>query len=199
MGEPDAADSPGCRVRWLRWTSKIPRWTTCSVRRASIPGNRIIGQHQSMLQTAARGAQRGGAGMLIDLALQAGPARRGHRRAWDEDARHVSARAAACAHRRAHGPGHECPPPRRHLHRDGASPGLTFAPGASYQEITQGCWDFFEPFIRERPELWLWNYKHWRYKPQDAAREYPFYAHPAKRFDQAIARPVGAATEGDGE
>ena len=79
-----------------------------------------------------------------------------------------------------------------------AHPPLKFPPGASYQEITQGCWDFFEPFIRARPDLWLWTYRHWRYKPKDAAREYPFYSHVAKKFDQAIAQPIGAQTKAEG-
>ncbi len=57
---------------------------------------------------------------------------------------------------------------------------ITFPPGTSEQEIAQRVWDFFEPLIREHPELWLWGYKHFRYRPLDATREYPFYSmsHP---------------------
>ena len=67
-----------------------------------------------------------------------------------------------------------------------AHPPLIFPPGTSLAEITQRSWDFFEPFIRARPELWLWNYKHWRYKPQAADREYPFYSQPSKKFERVL-------------
>ena len=70
---------------------------------------------------------------------------------------------------------------------------LTFPAGADLHTITQACWDFFEPFIRARPELWLWNYKHFRYRPRAApAEDYPFYAHWSDRFEAILeeaARP----------
>ena len=49
-------------------------------------------------------------------------------------------------------------------------PGLTFPPDATLQEIAQQCWDFFEPILRKRPELWLWPYKHFRYRPLAGVR-----------------------------
>lgn len=55
---------------------------------------------------------------------------------------------------------------------------------ASLQQITQTCWDFFEPAIRAQPANWMWNYRHWRYKPKNAAREYPFYAQENIEFDR---------------
>ena len=157
-------------------------------------GHRLIGQHQSMLKLMRAVRQRGGAGMLIDLALRL------DRPGVVIDALGMKMYATflhALLHART---GIPMIPVTNIPHPDGtctvtAHPPLAFPPGATYQEITQGCWDFFEPFIRERPDLWLWNYRHWRYKPQEAAREYPFYAHVAKKFDQAIARPIGAATE----
>jgi len=43
--------------------------------------------------------------------------------------------------------------------------------------IAQACWDALEPGLREHPELWLWNYKHWRYRPEGPEGEgYPFYS-----------------------
>ena len=41
---------------------------------------------------------------------------------------------------------------------------------ATLQQITQQCWDSLEPTIVARPEEWLWPYKHFRYRPRDAAR-----------------------------
>jgi len=67
-------------------------------------------------------------------------------------------------------------------------PAVQLPAGASAQEITQACWDVIERSIRARPELWLWAYKHWRFRPSDAAPEsYPAYANPAKRFDRMVA------------
>ncbi len=67
-------------------------------------------------------------------------------------------------------------------------PPLAFPTGATRQEITQGCWDFFEPLIHERPELWLWGYKHFRYRPADAPTpgRYPFYARPSREFERLL-------------
>jgi KDO2-lipid IV(A) lauroyltransferase len=65
-------------------------------------------------------------------------------------------------------------------------PWLRFPPGLSYQQITQACWNQFEPIIRANPEYWLWVYKHWRYKPSAAMRQYPFYANQSTQFDLEI-------------
>ncbi len=154
-------------------------------------GHRLIGQNQSMLKLLRAVRQRGGAGLLIDLALKL------DRPGIVIDALGMKMYVTflhALLHART---GIPIIPVTNIPHPDGtctvtAHPPLVFPPGASYQEITQGCWDFFEPFIRERPALWLWTYRHWRYKPKDATREYPFYSHVAKKFDQAIAFPTNA-------
>ena len=65
-----------------------------------------------------------------------------------------------------------------------AHPGLAVPPDASLQQIAQQCWDFFEPIVRRRPDLWLWPYKHFRYRPKDATRPYPFYAHESGKFEK---------------
>ena len=59
--------------------------------------------------------------------------------------------------------------------------------GRNYQQVAQACWDSFEPYVRKNPAPWLWMYKHWRYKPADADRLYPFYSRPHRRFDKRIA------------
>jgi lauroyl/myristoyl acyltransferase len=56
-------------------------------------------------------------------------------------------------------------------------PELPVAPDAKIEQIVQACWDALESGLHEHPELWLWSYKHWRYKPEGMAGQgYPFYA-----------------------
>ncbi len=69
----------------------------------------------------------------------------------------------------------------------------------SSAELTQAVWDRFEAAIRQRPELWLWMYRHWRYRPlQERSgtvasgqedphlpiRQYPRYAAEVAAFDE---------------
>ena len=42
---------------------------------------------------------------------------------------------------------------------------MEFPAAATFQEMTQACWDRFEPVVRANPAPWLWMYKHWRYRP----------------------------------
>jgi lauroyl/myristoyl acyltransferase len=67
-------------------------------------------------------------------------------------------------------------------------PAVEVPPEATAADITQLCWNEIERSIRARPELWLWAYKQWRFRPSkgDTTR-YPAYANPAKRFDRLIA------------
>ncbi|XHR29421.1 MAG: lysophospholipid acyltransferase family protein [Chthoniobacteraceae bacterium] len=67
------------------------------------------------------------------------------------------------------------------------NPSLQFPPDASLQEIAQACWDFFEPRILERPDLYMWAYKHFRYRPKDADPSfYPAYANVSPVFDEML-------------
>ena len=67
-------------------------------------------------------------------------------------------------------------------------PAIDIPPDASATEITQLCWNELERSIRARPELWLWAYKQWRFKPsRGETSRYPAYANAAKRFDRLIA------------
>lgn len=65
-------------------------------------------------------------------------------------------------------------------------PPLETQPGESYRAITQRCWDFYEPIIRARPELYLWAYKHFRYRPKHTARTYPYYANENGKFERLL-------------
>ena len=69
------------------------------------------------------------------------------------------------------------------LPRDGGGHHLRFHPEITITETTtpaeiaQACWDALEPHLHEHPELWLWSYKHWRYRPKGSQGDgYPFYS-----------------------
>lgn len=67
-------------------------------------------------------------------------------------------------------------------------PPVPYTSETTAQELAQACWDVLEPSILARPELWVWAYKHWRFKPSGPAGEaYPFYANTAQRFDKLVA------------
>jgi len=55
-------------------------------------------------------------------------------------------------------------------------PPLELEEGLSEQEITQRCWDFYEAWIKETPELWMWAYKYFRERDPENPEAYPFYA-----------------------
>lgn len=58
--------------------------------------------------------------------------------------------------------------------------------GATVGEIAQRCWDAFEPMVRERPEEYLWPYKHFRYRPKGTERAYPEYANESGKFEKLL-------------
>ncbi len=59
-------------------------------------------------------------------------------------------------------------------------------PGDTLQQIAQRCWDAFEPTVRKHPELYLWAYKHFRYRPRQRGRDYPFYSKESGRFEALL-------------
>ena len=66
-------------------------------------------------------------------------------------------------------------------------PEITITESTTPAEIAQACWDALEPGVRKTPELWLWNYKHWRYRPPGSEGEdYPFYANHDPSFDRLL-------------
>lgn len=66
------------------------------------------------------------------------------------------------------------------------NPAVEWPEGATLQEISQKCWDFFEPHIRARPEIWLWPYKHFRYKPRGTQKAYPHYSNESSKFEKLM-------------
>ena len=65
----------------------------------------------------------------------------------------------------------------------------------THQEIAQACWNSFEPYVRENPTPWLWMYKHWRYRPANPDRPYPFYANFYRPFENMLDANRSAASD----
>ena len=63
------------------------------------------------------------------------------------------------------------------------------------RQIAQACWNSFEPYVHKNPAPWLWMYKHWRYRPANADRPYPSYAHVMRRFDEMLQRDQAQETK----
>jgi lauroyl/myristoyl acyltransferase len=70
-------------------------------------------------------------------------------------------------------------------------PELEIPEGADEREIAQIAWDFFEKRIRERPALWMWMYKYWRFRPKGAEHVYPFYANESGKFEKLLREVEG--------
>ena len=67
-------------------------------------------------------------------------------------------------------------------------PKIEVTPEMTHQQIAQACWNSFELYVRKNPAPWLWMYKHWRYRPVNADRPYPFYANFLPRFEEMLPR-----------
>jgi Kdo2-lipid IVA lauroyltransferase/acyltransferase len=156
-----------------------------------VSGHRIIPQEASMVRLLKCVRKGGGAGMLADLNLrptEAATVIEGFGRKMCVTFLH-----AVLAQR---GPARLVPVEGVSL-RDGTCrvvihPPLEIARDATHQQIAQRCWDFFEPTIRRQPEFWLWNYKHWRFKPGQADCDYPFYARAREEFDRLLGKEAPA-------
>ena len=46
----------------------------------------------------------------------------------------------------------------------------------SDRALAQRTWEVFERNIVDRPDLWLWAYKHFKFRPAIAGRPYPYYS-----------------------
>jgi KDO2-lipid IV(A) lauroyltransferase len=65
-------------------------------------------------------------------------------------------------------------------------PPLDIPAGSTPRQIAQRAWDFFEQRIRLKPGLWMWAYKHWRFRPKGARHAYPFYANESGKFERLL-------------
>lgn len=73
------------------------------------------------------------------------------------------------------------------------------ARGGTPRDISQQCWDCFEPVVRAQPAPWLWMYKHWRYQPEAAQRDYPPYANVSRAFEEVLTRSHAPVPGGGGK
>ena len=168
-------------------TFKNPRLIAVFNGSREISGHTIIPQENSMIRLLKVVKRRGAAGMLVDLTLRpeqaAVPIEAFGRKMCVTFLHAVLAQRGGARMVPVDGiplPDGRC---RIVIH-----PALTLPPDATLQEIAQACWDFYEPRIRERPELYLWAYKHWRYRPRAAAPgDYPFYANVSSQFEKLLA------------
>jgi Kdo2-lipid IVA lauroyltransferase/acyltransferase len=64
----------------------------------------------------------------------------------------------------------------------------------THQQIAQACWNSFEPYVQKKPAPWLWMYKHWRYRPVNPGRPYPFYANFYRPFQDMLEADTNKAS-----
>ena len=66
-------------------------------------------------------------------------------------------------------------------------PALLISKESTVKSIMQACWDALEPGLHRHPEMWLWSYKHWRYRPATGdTKHYPFYSNQLESFDALL-------------
>jgi len=165
---------------------KNPLLTATFARLREHSGHTIIPQENSMLRLLKTVKRGGSTGMLLDLNLrpsQAATIIEAFGRPGLEMC--VSFLHALLAQRA----GTLLFPVETQTQPDGtcrviAHPPIEWPEGASVQEIAQRCWDAMEPIIHARPGEWLWPYKHFRYRPREAARLYPDYANISAKFEK---------------
>lgn len=173
---------------------KNPRLTAlfCALRQHS--GQTIIAQENSLLRLL-RIAMRGGAtGMLLDLNLrptQAATVIEGFGMKMCVPLLHavLAQRAGALLV-----PVETVPSPDGRCRVVAHAP-VEIDPAWDTARIAQRCWEVVEPWIKARPELWLWAYKHFRYRPRAAARPYPEYANESARFEKLLRSLPGEAVD----
>ena len=164
---------------------KNPRLTAIFNRLRQISGQRIVPQENSILRLLKIAKRGGTTGMLIDLNLppaQAATVIEGFGMKMCVPLLHavLAQRADALL------VPVETQPQRDGICRIIAHPAVEIPAGASLAEIAQRCWDAFDPILRARPELWLWPYKHFRFRPHDIARAYPAYANESAKFEKLL-------------
>jgi lauroyl/myristoyl acyltransferase len=167
-------------------TFKNPRLSAIFNGAREISGHTIIPQENSMIRLLKVVKRKGAAGMLVDLTLPpnqaAVPIEAFGRKMCVTFLHAVLAQRGGALMFPVDG----IPLPDGR-YRVVINPPLPIPPEATVQEIAQACWDFYEPRIRERPDLYMWAYKHWRYRPQAAAPEdYPFYANVSSKFEKLL-------------
>ena len=172
---------------------KNPRLTVIFSRLRQISGQKIVAQENSILRLLKIALRGGTTGMLIDLSLlptQAATVIEGFGMKMCVPLLHavLAQRAGALL-----------VPVETQPQPDGtcriiAHPAVEIPNGASVGEIAQRCWDTFEPIVRARPGLWLWPYKHFRFRPRDTAHPYPDYANESGKFEKLLRESAASSS-----
>ena len=81
-----------------------------------------------------------------------------------------------------------CEPLRDGRYRIIFHPKVERTAAMTHEQIAQACWNSFEPYVRKNPAPWLWMYKHWRYRPANPDRPYPFYSNFSRRVEALLHR-----------
>jgi lauroyl/myristoyl acyltransferase len=167
-------------------TFKNPRLTELFRAARQHSGQTLIDQEGSLLKML-RIVKRGGAtGMLVDLNLRPDQAATVIE-AWGGLKMCVPLLHAVLAQRA----GALLVPVETQPQPDGtcriiAHPAVEIPGGADVPEIAQRCWNAFEPIVRERPQDYLWAYKHFRYRPRGTSLRYPAYANESGKFEKLL-------------
>ncbi len=169
---------------------KNPRLTAVFSRLREISGQTIIPQENSILRLLKIAKRGGTTGMLIDLSLpptQAATVIEGFGMKMCVPLLHtvLAQRVNALL-----------VPLETRPQPDGtcrviAHPALEIPAGTSMPGIAQLCWDALQPAIRARPELYLWAYKHFRYRPKNASNDYPPYSNESGKFEKLLKAASG--------
>jgi Kdo2-lipid IVA lauroyltransferase/acyltransferase len=170
---------------------KNPRLDEIFTRLRSTTGQEVWTRQMSMLRMLKR-LQRGGGivGMLIDLTIPPSQAAL----VLDTFGLQMCNTALhAILHQRT---GALMVPLYAQPRADGSyrviiEPALDIPEGATTQQIAQIVWDKLEKRIRANPGRWMWNYKHWRFRPKgEEGARYPYYARESGRFEKLRAATV---------
>ena len=170
---------------------KNPRLTAIFRALRERSGHTIIAQENSMLRMLKTVKRGGLTGLLIDLNLRPTQAATAIKAFAREDGAGLMMCVPLLHAVLAVRAGALLVPAETRPMADGscriiAHPPVEFPSDASTAEIAQRCWDAFEPIIRARPELWLWPYKFFRFRPQNAVRSYPGYANESRAFEKLL-------------
>ncbi|MES2572392.1 MAG: hypothetical protein V4710_20365 [Verrucomicrobiota bacterium] len=164
---------------------KNPRLTAIFSQARQISGHTIIAQENSILRLLKIAKRGGQTGMLVDLTLpptQAATVIEAFGMKMCVPLLHavLADRAKALLI-----PVETQPLPDGRC-RVIAHPAIEMVPEETTQQIAQRCWDFMESIVSKRPDLYLWSYKHFRYKPTAAEGLYPSYANSSGKFEKLL-------------
>ncbi len=171
---------------------KNPRLTAIFNRLREQSGSTLIPQENSLLRMLKTVKRGGATALVIDLNLPPSQATTVVEAFRDPQTGEGFKMSVPILHAvLAQRGGAQLIPGEAHPQSDGSCriyvrPPVTAMPEESLSSIAQRCWDILEAGIREHPELYLWSYKHFRYRPKNISRPYPFYSNESSKFEKLL-------------